>query len=258
MCRPDYFEVSYEINAWMKTDTPVNTQRAKQQWIELFEIYNFLGYNIQLIDGVSGLPDMVFTANGALVIDGKVVLPRFKFPERQPETQLFKHWFTQNGYSQTTIPHADFEGEGDALLFGNKILAGHGFRSDLASHQELQNTFTDQEVISLELVDPRFYHIDTCLTVLNDDTLAYFPGAFSPEAQEKLKALAGTVIIASEPDAIGFGLNTFSDGNNVVISADAPQLIQDISNAGFNTHAIKINEFKKSGGGIKCLTLTLR
>ena len=257
MCRPDYFEVVYEINPWMKTEDRVDLARAKQQWLELYETYNLLGYNVQLIDAVKGLPDMVFTANGALVIDGKVALPRFKYPERQPETILFKQWLIENSYSKTYKPQADFEGEGDALVYGNKILAGYGFRSDKAAHGELQEFFTDQEVISLELVDPRFYHIDTCLTVLSNTAVAYFPAAFSEESQKIIESL-GQTIKATEEEALGFGLNTFSDGENVVISADAPTLVEKISNAGFNTHPIKIDEFRKSGGGIKCLTLTLR
>lgn len=258
MCRPDFFEVTYEINTWMDKDNAVDKPRAMQQWKNLVKTYKNLGFEIELIDPQPGLPDMVFTANGALVIDGKVALPRFKYAERASETKHFERWFKDNGYSDILLPQYDFEGEGDALVCGNLILAGYGFRSSLGAHTELATFFPGYKILSLKLVDPRFYHIDTCLTVLDDQTIAYFPAAFDASSQRLIKDTVPNVLEASEVEAAAFGLNTLSDGQNVVVSSQAASLGQQFSEAGFKVRPIEIDEFRKSGGGIKCLTLVLR
>lgn len=261
MCSPNFFTVNYEINEWMDAHDPskaVNQERAMQQWQNLKTQYESVGgFVIELIEPDPNLPDQVFTANGALVINGKAMLPRFRFEERQPETRLFDDWLQAHGY-ETRMPEHDFEGEGDALVCNDYIFAGYGFRSTLESHQELADFFPEKEVISLKLVDGRFYHIDTCLTILDDATVAFFPGAFDEESQATIRKLIPNVIEADEGSAAGFGLNTMSDGQNVFMSADAPQLIDQIKTAGFTVHPIEIDEFRKSGGGIKCLTLMLR
>lgn len=258
MCRPDFFEVTYEINAWMKTENAVDTEKAKKQWQGLYDLYLKLGYDVHLIDPVDGLPDMVFTANGAIVIDSTVMLPRFKFAERQPETEHFRLWFEANGYPSTHMPTHDFEGEGDALVIGDYILAGWGFRSDIESHQELAELYPDKKVLSIHLVDPRFYHIDTCLTVIDDTTIAYFPPAFDEESQQLLQKTFENVIEVSEEDAQVFGLNTFSDGHNIVMSSATSELAEQYRARGYTVHELDLSEFRKSGGGIKCLTLSLR
>lgn len=257
LCKPDYFSIDYEINPWMKTSDAVNPDRAMEQWRGLKHTYESLGYDIQEITPIEGLPDMVFTANGALVIDGKVALPTFRYAERQPETEYFNQWFQQHGYDQLLIPQHAFEGEGDALVCNGYILGGYGFRSSRESHAELE-AFFDHEVLSLELVDDRFYHIDTCLTILDSQTIAFFPPAFSEASQKLIREKIPNTIEADEASAVAFGLNAMSDGRNVVMSDQATGLIERVKAAGYIVHPIAIDEFRKSGGGIKCLTLALR
>lgn len=257
MCRPTYFEVAYSINAWMDTSNPVDPKLAMVQWRMLREKYEQLGFEIEEIEPVKGLPDMVFTANGALVIDGRVALPRFRYAERQPETAHFRKWFEQAGYKDIFLPKYNFEGEGDALVLDGKILAGWGFRSDLESHAELAEFF-DREIVSLHLVNDRFYHIDTCLSVLSERAIAFYPGAFDEESVAKLRRLVPLAIEVGQEDAEAFGINSMSDSNHVVCSDRARGFHQQLLEAGFTPLPTPIGEFQKSGGGVKCLTLPLR
>jgi N-dimethylarginine dimethylaminohydrolase len=257
MCAPEHFDIEYEINPWMDTDNQVDQGEAQRQWQQLTEIYKKLHYQIELIEPSKGLPDMVFTANGGLVIDGKVMLPRFKYRERQPETPLFAEWFQTNGFPRVHMPKNHFEGEGDALVFGDVILAGWGFRSDREAHRELENFF-GRTVISLHLVNENFYHLDTCLTILDDKTLAYFPGAFDETSRKALELVSKKLIEVDEEDAKAFGLNAVSDGENVILSDRAQGLIKQLRKEGFKPHPTSTGEFQKSGGGVKCLTLELR
>lgn len=258
MCAPTYFDIEYEINPWMSTDNQVNTKRAGEQWQKLYKTYTeTLGWDVQLIDPIKKLPDMVFTANGALVIDGKVALPRFKYPQRQPETEYFRAWFEAAGYQDILLPQHNFEGEGDALVWNDIIFGGFGFRSDKASHQELSEFF-GKKVIDIELVDPRFYHLDTCLTIVSSDTIALWPKAFSPDTLTLLHELVSHVIEASDEDALVYGLNAMSDGHSIVVPETAKGLIRIYQEHGMTVYPTPITEFQKSGGGVKCLTLELR
>lgn len=257
MCQPDYFDIEYEINAWMDIRNQVNKRVARKQWRTLKHHYEKLGIKVELIEPVPELPDMVFTANGALVVDGKVALANFRYRQRRPETKHFGQWFESNGYKKFLEPKHYFEGEGDALVLNGKILGGWGFRSDRAAHGELADFF-EREVVSLHLINERFYHIDTCLSILNDQAIAFYPAAFDAESQKRLRSLCPTVIEAGKADAEAFGLNLFSNGESVVCSDRARDLHRQLQAAGFIPVPVDISEFQKSGGGVKCLTLSLR
>lgn len=256
LCPPTYFDVTYSINAWMDPSKGANRSVAQQQWDNLHATYEQLGYQIELIEPQPDLPDMVFTANGGLVIGGKVMLPRFQNIERQPETELFKNWFEAAGF-ETKMPENVFEGEGDCLYSGKNLFAGFGFRSSRESHKELAEYF-DVPVVGLKLVDPRFYHLDTALCPLTPTAAMYYPGAFDATSRQILKIHYPTLIEASPEDALAFGLNSVSDGKNVVINRQASGLIAALKQHGFNPVLTDTSEFKKSGGGNKCLTLELR
>lgn len=257
MCAPKYFDIEYEINPWMDTDNQVDTKLAGKQWQKLYEIYTEkLGWDVQLIEPVKGLPDMVFTANGGLVYKDKVVLPRFRQPDRQPETEKFEAWFKAAGYQDIWLPKYDFEGEGDALFWNDILLAGYPWRSDKPSHKEVSE-FLGAKTLSLQLVDPKFYHLDTALTVISQDTVSVYPGAFSPDSLNSLRELVPNVIEASQEDAMAYGLNAMSDGKSIVISDRASGLINEYKKQGLNIYPTPISEFQKSGGGVKCLTLDL-
>ena len=258
MCPPTHFDIEYEINEWMDIDNQVNRDLAASQWKKLYEIYNQqLGWDVQLIEPVKGLPDMVFTANGGLVFGGKVVLPHFRQPDRQPETEQFKKWFISAGYSDILMPRYDFEGEGDAFVWHDYLFSGYPWRSDKPAHKEVAE-FLGLKPISLQLSNPRFYHLDTAITFLNDQAVAIYPGAFTEDSLKTLRGLVPQVIEATEADALAYGLNAEVHEGKVVLSEAAKDLIAKYRQMGLEVYPTPIGEFQKSGGGVKCLTLELR
>jgi len=258
MCPPTHFDVEYEINPWMHRDNRVDPGRANAQWQALYEIYTEkLGWEVHLLRPEPHLPDLVFTANGGLVIDGQVVLPCFRHPERQGETRVFEAWFRANGFTTRPVPLHDFEGEGDALLWNDVLFAGYPWRSDKLSHLALARQ-TGVQVVSLQLTDARFYHLDTALTIVNKSTVALYAPAFTPESVREVQRIVPNVILASDADAMGYGLNALSDGDHIVLSDRAAGLINAYRALGLEVWPTPISEFQKSGGGVKCLSLELR
>ncbi|HEY5152610.1 MAG TPA: arginine deiminase family protein [Candidatus Saccharimonadales bacterium] len=258
MCPPTYFDIEYEINPWMHQNNQVTEDTAVKQWQKLYEIYSQkLSWHIEQVEPVNGLPDMVFATDCCLMLDGKILLSSFRYPERQPETAQFEKWFRDHGYSDIKKANNFFEGGGDTLVCGDKILAGYGFRSDIKAHDELREYF-GREVVSLQIVDANFYHLDTSLAVLNDDTVAYYPGAIDQTSRERLKQAIPNLIEATLEEAQGFGLNAVSDGHTIITSNESPSLLDKYRAAEFAVIGTPILEFRKSGGGVKCLTLELR
>ncbi len=258
MCPPKYFDIEYEINPWMKLTDQPSDLTADEQWKKLYKIYTEkLNWNVELIEPVKNLPDMVFATDCCLMIDGKIMLSKFRYPERQPESEQFRKWFLDHGFNQIKQSTHIFEGGGDTMVCGEKIIAGHGFRSDIESHQDLEKFFS-REVISLKIVDPFFYHLDTSLAVLDDETVAFYPGAIDSTSQKLLKDKIPNCIEATLEEAQGFGLNAVSNGKTIITSNANQTLLDKYRTAGFDVISTPILEFRKSGGGVKCLTLELR
>ena len=265
MCRPEHFTVSYTINPWMEPANPTDTALAVRQWQALYDTYIALGHDVHLIDPIEGLPDMVYTANGGFIIDGVAYGAKFRFQERVPEGPAFMEWFRDNGFD-VVDPVEVNEGEGDFLLVGDTILAGTGFRSTGDSHRELREVF-GKEVVSLTLVDPRFYHLDTAISVLDPvegpdgverANIAYLPGAFDEEGQRALAERFPDAIRVADEDGAVFGLNSASDGLNVIISPRAKGFEAQLRERGYNPVLVDLSELLLGGGGIKCCTLELR
>lgn len=257
LCPPTYFDIEYEINVWMHTGDQPAEETATQQWQKLHDIYTKqLSWQVELIEPVKGLPDMVFATDCCVMINGKALLSRFRYPQRQPETAHFEKWFANHGFTDYKQAENFFEGGGDNLVCGNKILAGHGFRSAPEAAQEMHNFF-GLEVVPLKIIDPRFYHLDTSLAVLSDDAVAFYPPALDQASQERLRAAVPNIIEATEEEARGFGLNAVSDGQTIITSNASESLLQKYRDAGFEVIGTPILEFRKSGGGAKCLTLEL-
>jgi N-dimethylarginine dimethylaminohydrolase len=257
MCPPRYFAVDYAINPWMDPSKPVDVVLAMRQWQQLGEAFASLGHSVQTIDPEPGLPDMVFAANGATVIGGKVLGAQFKHRERQPEAAAYLNWFRSHGYQSVRESQVLNEGEGDVVFAGRAILVGHGFRSDPAVTQELTELF-GLPAITLRLIDPRFYHLDTALVVLDADTAAYYPPAFDDASRAVLADYFTQLIEAKDEDAEVLGLNAISDGRNVVLPEQATGLIGQLNAAGFTPVGVDLSELLKAGGGPKCCTLELR
>lgn len=260
MCRPTHFTVSYRINPWMHPEDPTDTSLAVRQWETLYAKYLELGFDVHLIDGIAGLPDMVYAANGGYVLDGIAYGAKFEYPERQPEGPAYMDWFRDAGFD-VREPVATNEGEGDMLLVGDTIYAGTGFRTDVASHEELAEIY-GREVITLHLNNPSFYHLDTAFAVLDSaggpDSVAYLPKAFTPESRAILEERFPDAIHVNDADAAVLGLNSFSDGKNVVIASRAVDFERQLLERGFVPHGLDLSELLLGGGGGKCCTLELR
>ncbi len=253
MTAPRYFTVAYAINPWMDTSTPVDTQRAVAQWEALRQTYAGLGHTVELVEPVSGLPDMVYAANGGLIVNGKAVVARFAHAERANESIAHADWMYRNGFQAAATRHVN-EGQGDLLVVGSTILAGYGFRTDRRAHREVAE-YVGMPVVGLKLIDPRFYHLDTALAVLDDETIAYYPPAFSRRSRAKLAELFPDAIRVASADAYALGLNVVSDGLNVVLPAAATGFAGQLRRNGFRPVPVDLSELFKGGGSVKCCTL---
>jgi N-dimethylarginine dimethylaminohydrolase len=256
MCEPRYFVVEYAINPWMDPSVPVDTELAVRQWRGLADTYRRLGHDVAQIEPVDGLPDMVFAANGATVANNRVYGAKFLHAERAAEGPAYLSWFRAAGFDTHDAQFVN-EGEGDLLVAGSRLLAGTGFRTDPAAHAEAGKAL-GLPVVTLELVDPRYYHLDTALCVLDRDEIAYFPGAFSEASQAVLRDLYPDAIIATAADAAVLGLNAVSDGYHVVLPAEAVALAATLRARGYQPVTVELSELRKAGGGPKCCTLELR
>lgn len=256
MCPPDYFGIEYEINPWMSLKNPADKKKAGKQWESLYRLLKeTLQLHVELLIPQPGLPDLVFTANAGLVAGKEVWISNFRHPERQREQPVFRKWFEQHQYHPNSLPaELAFEGEGDCLWMGEVLFAGYPFRTDLYSHlfiaKELQC-----EIISLELVHPKYYHLDTCFAPLDAKTALFVPGAFSPNS---LKILHSTVehLIPLKPDeAELFAANAIVSAKKIVFQNGAEAARKKLEKEGFELFPVDLSEFIKSGGSAKCLVL---
>ena len=259
MCSPHHYDVDYVINPWMEGNIHKSSRdRALEQWQGLYQIIADHA-TVDLIKPQPGWPDLVFTANAGLVLGYTVVLSRFFHPERQGEEPHFKTWFEEQGFTVHELPKdLPFEGAGDALFDreGRYLWAGYGFRSELDSHPYLAE-WLDVEVLSLRLMDERFYHLDTCFCPLTDGYLLYYPPAFDSYSNRliELRVPPEKRIIVDEPDAINFACNAVNINRIVIMNRASDSLKQQLAHVGFQVLETPLDEFLKAGGAAKCLTL---
>ena len=261
MCAPKHFEVAYVINPWMEGNIAHgDKQNAMRQWNMLRHAIGEIA-RVECIAAEPGVPDMVFTANAGLILENKVVLSRFRHAERQLEEPHFAKWFADHGFEVITVP-ADmpFEGAGDALLDRRLPLLwmGHGHRTD-AQCAALLSEKLNIEVQPLKLVNPRFYHLDTCFCPLESGYLMYCPAAFDAASQAQIAARVPKEyrIPVSEEDAASFACNAVNAGRHVFLNHASPALEKELRSRGFIVRKIPLYEFMKAGGAAKCLTLKL-
>lgn len=257
MCPPTYFGVEYEINPWMDCRREVDHQRAVSQWTGLRELLSRLGATVSLMGSLPGMPDLVFTANAGLVFGKDVYLARFRHPQRQVETPHVFKWFSEHGFHVTDLPsELFFEGAGDALFCGQTLIAGYRIRSDALAHQWVGSKVA-RRVIPLELVDPSFYHLDTCFCPLAPDVAIYYPDAFDAYGQRAVSEAVGDLIEVAREEALAFACNSVVVGRSVVTGVGCPHLHEQLRSRGYEPIETPIDEFMKAGGGAKCLTLRL-
>lgn len=258
MCAPTDYNLAYEINPWMSLHNLPDTKLAAEQWHRLYHVLKEeVRAEITLVPQASDCPDMVFTANAGLTLGGIALLSRFRHVERQGEEPHFRAWFEENGYRVETPPSGcHFEGEGDALFAGDTLLAGYLKRSDIVAHRWMSEVFA-QPVLSLELVDDRWYHLDTCLFPLNARTLVFYPGAFDRYACDVIRDSFQTIEVC-EAEALRFACNAVVANGCVVLPTGCPQLTGSLTELGYRVYGVELSEFLKAGGSAKCLTLFLR
>lgn len=254
LCPPNFYDVTYEINPWMKVADAPHKQRASLQWQALRDTFVRLGVEVEYVEAQPGWPDMVFTANGGLVHGKKAVLSSFKFPERQGEEPFFKAWFESRGYQVHVLSSGNFEGEGDALIAGGKLFGGFGFRSDKEVYPEIAKFLEINEVVLCEMVDPYFYHLDTCFCPFSNTKAIYYPGAFTPESVKRMGD-AIELIPIPEADARRFACNAVVLGHEMIIPAGCTATTNIIEGLGYIVTEVELDEYIKAGGAAKCLSL---
>jgi N-dimethylarginine dimethylaminohydrolase len=257
MCPPDYFGIHYEINPWMSRTRQADHELAVRQWQQLRAILAEAGAHICTLPPIEGLPDLVFTANAALIHGRLAILSRFRHPQRQGEEPHDEAWFTQHGFEVVPLPLGFyFEGAGDALFCGDTLFAGYRIRSDARAHQWLGERIGCR-AIPLELVDAHYYHLDTCFCPLAPGVAIVYLGAFDSYGRQVLAELLDDLILLSEDEARSFAANAVVVGKTVVTNTGCPQLHEQLKRRGYLPVETPLSEFVKAGGSAKCLTLRL-
>jgi N-dimethylarginine dimethylaminohydrolase len=265
MVEPTYFSVDYVINPHMDNNVgSVDKEKAQTEWETIKRALAQIDIATHTLDGQEGLPDMVFCANQSLPFideDGKkqVFMSIMHAEQRKEEVPFIEQWFRQDGYEIHYLDESkidDFEGCGDAIWHtGKKMLwGGYGYRSSVKAYKRIAETF-DLPIIALELVDEAFYHLDTCLCVLDAQTALIYPGAFTDEGLKLINAVFDHVIEASEHEAKTlFACNaTCPDGKNVIIQKGCTNVNSALRDAGFTVHEVDTGEYLKSGGSVFCM-----
>ena len=281
MCRPTHYRIAYEINPWMRITCQPHHKKALIQWQKLYSLLSRkLGVSVKLLPPHRGVPDLVFTANAGLVSGKTMICSNFKYRQRQKEEPIIERFFQKAGYRVLRLPSRhSFEGEGDALWVGSTLLMGFRFRSDATVHAQL-STLLKTRVLPVELVDKRFYHLDTCFAPLSPKTALWFPGAFDRYGKRVIRSLIPDLIAVSEKDAKRFVCNTIIVPASAAVSGARPgsskrraggpvarslvmpvgassALKRKLAQRRFRIHEVELSEFLKAGGGAKCLVLKL-
>jgi N-dimethylarginine dimethylaminohydrolase len=257
MCSPEHYGIEYEINPWMSRSHGSSSERAHRQWQGLYETLGSLGVQVERMQPQQGLPDLVFTANAGLMFGKQFYSSRFRHEVRARETPYFDAWFAEHGFTVEHLPEGTFfEGAGDALFCGPTLFAGYRIRSDVHGHQWLGKQLGKQ-VLPVELINPRFYHLDTCFCPLARGEAIYYPAAFDNYGRKVLQTHIPRLLTVQEAEANRFGCNAVVVGKTVVVNAGCPRLAADLRAWGYEPVALELDEFLKAGGSAKCLTLRL-
>ena len=271
MTSPVNFAVQYEINPWMTDNVgSIDRVKAAQQWNNLRNALVSLGVDVVVTDAPPEYcPDAVFTANAGLIYKNDFILSMFRHEERIVEEPYFGLWMKKFFNLIVTESHPpeprsklSFEGAGDALFdTRDNLWLGTGFRTSLSYKFVLDKIFSDTNIIvrALELIDPRFYHLDTCFCPLDTGEVLWYPPAFSEYSQYVIEGMfADKAIVVPTEDAVRFACNAISVGKSIVLPTTTPFLVQVLTSRGYNVVEVDMSEFMKSGGACKCLTLEVR
>lgn len=256
LCAPKHFDVQYEINPWMDKERAPDKVLAERQWHLLVEQLRNLPIELQFVEQGDKWPDMVFTANAGLAYGNKLILSAFRHGERQGEAPLFEQWFAERGYDVIHLTSGSFEGEGDALFAGDKLFCGYGFRSDRSVYEEIARLLNLDDLILCHLVNPSFYHLDTCFCPINESEALCVIEAFDTDSIERMERAISLIPVGAE-DAAHFACNAVVVGREVILPAGCRDVEKVLAQKGYQTHAVEMSEFMKAGGAAKCLSLRL-
>ena len=271
MCPLQYYGIEYEINPHMKLENKSDHFKAIKQWDSLFDELGKLDVRIEVIKPEKGWPDMCFAANGAVTLNKRAIIAKFKHPERQGESQFYEKWFVDNGYEIIGLPnYCVFEGAGDALWAGKKMYVGYGQRSNVLSSNRLLYEFIGHgdkhqcntgcsvlnDVIPVELVDPYFYHLDTCFCPIDDKLALIYEPAFGFNSLVAIKQNLDLISVPDE-EAMKFACNAVVVGKHVIMPSGCEWTERQLKERGYTPHPLDMSEFIKAGGACKCLTLSI-
>ena len=259
MCPPDHFGIFYEINPWMHQEVRSDPDLAHEQWHNLVANLEQAGASVKAIEPVKSLPDMVFVANAGLINGRRMILSRFRYPERQPESRYAAEWFHLRGREVIELPDEPgicFEGGGDAFPYRGQLLAGYGFRTDLTSHAALANLLGIQ-VHSIHLIDPRFYHLDISFCPLDNRRAIINPAAWDRESCKIIEQLVPEPLVLELDEALTFCANSVVVDKTVVMPHCPPRVGHILETWGYDICVSPVSEFLKAGGAVRCLTLPL-
>lgn len=252
MCSPDYFRVDYAINPWMKIGS-VNKKEATTQWLNLKNILQSMNINVKVIKQERNLPDMVFSADQGLLRNNNFIVSNFHYKERQEEVKHYLPFLEKLDLTLNCLPkNYYFEGNGECVWYGEKLFVGTGFRNS-NNVCKFISKFLDVEVICLELTDPRFYHLDTCLFALNGETAFYVPQAFSSKSRKILSRQISNLIKIKNSESLNFAANSLVTDHHVITQSGNNNFSNQLRLMGYKVIETNMSEFMKAGGGIHCL-----
>ncbi len=257
MCPPDFYGIQYEINPWMDIARQAERPVAIEQWKLLYQHILDAGAQVALLEPVQGLPDLVFTANAAMIHRRQALISRFRHRQRQGEEPYNRRWFAQNGFEVVDVPeNFSFEGAGDALFCGDTLYAGYRMRSDASGHQQI-GRMIGCRVIPVELIDARYYHLDTCFCPLAEGEAIWYPPAFDEYGQRAIREHIPSLIDVEKVEAERFACNAVVIDRVVITNTGCDRLHDSLAACGYLPIATPLSEFVKAGGSAKCLTLRL-
>lgn len=257
MCPPDFYGIEYEINPWMSRARGSDLALAREQWSALRAKLEGAGARVSLLEPIAGLPDLVFTANAAIIYRDTAIISRFRHTQRQGEEPIDAAWLGAAGFQVRRLPdEIFFEGAGDALFCGDTLFAGYRIRSHARGHQ-MVGAELGVRVIPLELTDDYHYHLDTCFCPLTTTSAIYYPAAFDDYGRKVLAELVPELIPVERDEARRFACNAVVVGRTVVTNTGCPKLHEELRKRNFTPLETPLDEFVKAGGSAKCLTLRL-
>lgn len=256
---PEHFRVTFEINPWMTTATQPDRDKARMEWDALAAALTKAGGFVYQAPSEVDWPDMVFPTDTAIVSGERFLASRFSTADRSGETRAAVSWLSAHGWSEIPSqgwhPGAYLEG-GDVLAFGATLLAGYGVRTTAHAHPGLAAAF-GRPVVPVRLTDPRFYHLDMSICPLDDRHAIVSPDAWDEPSRERIKALVPEPLVVTVEEAMTFCVNSVVVGRTVVMSACPARIGRQLEAWGFDVIVTPVDEFLKSGGGIRCMTLDL-